>query len=401
MKVCFFFHGNLNYSNMPIERRDWVIDASYGALLDFWKTRFPGQKWSIEHAGWDVEYMAQHTPHIIKAEREQLGKSLEFVGAPYAHSILPNFPYEDGVHALKFGMEAYERILDCRPRVLWNPEGAWNSDVPKMALATGYDGVFVDWDSYLRCNDAKIRAAEDDGERTRLYADLDDANVDPSAKTLHFPLIIQPGLKAVMRTDRVSRHMLRYLMDDTEIDMQGILKNYTAANEGYLVVYAEDAEYCGTTGWYFMKYHQLKNSFDPIPQSFDRLERIVGWALEAGHELVHLSDVLDNVPVLDTGAPFHLEDGMAWHGTYAEAWASTPPAKEMDPECDKVRERIRRAEAAGANPEKVKQAWKHLVCAENSDGRWPPPPVNPADWNLEFCWSNLRDAAAVMDQLGF
>jgi hypothetical protein len=400
MKVAFLFHGNLNYSNMPIERRDWVIDTSYGALIKFWNSRFPGLKWNIEHAGWDVDYMAQNTPHIIEEERKILGKSLEFVGAPYGHSILANYPYQDGVHALQFSMESYQNVLGVKPRVMWNPEGAWNRDVPRMAKAAGFDAMFVDWDSYLRCNDEKVRASEDTGERAHVYADLTDEHVNPTDKSLHFPMPIIPGLTGIMRTDRVSRHMLCYLMGDKKVDMNAIMERYTAANEGYLVVYAEDAEYCGTTGWYFMKYHSLSSCFDPIPESFGRLETVIQWMLDHGHEIVNLSDIIDTVPHLKQNIV--LKDGMAWHGAYAEAWSSTPSSKVFDAIGDRVREKIKRAEAkavTAADKEKVRQAWKHLICSQNSDGRWPPPPVNPAQWNLDFCSNNLVAAEKIADSL--
>ena len=42
------------------------------------------------------------------------------------------------------------------------------------------------------------------------------------------------------------------------------------------------------------------------------------------------------------------------------------------------------------------KAWFHLICAENSDGRWPPYPKKPGNFNVHYIWDQLIKARQTL-----
>ncbi len=395
MDYILIFHSNLNYSQLRPEKREFVCRESYERLNDFFSHKFPEVKWCFEASGFTIDYMAEHTPDVLEKLKYSISqKKCEFIGSPYAHSILTNFPEEDGVYSLEFSLESYQKHLGVKPATGWNPEGCWNQRIPEMFKKVGYKILITDWDSYLKSNDETIKKEE--SYQNKVSKDglkyLSD-KIDPADKTLHFPMQIIPGLKGVMRTDRVSAKTLYYFQGDFEFEeLSKIIDKFSSKNEGFLVVYAEDAEYLGTTAWYYLKYHNKFKFFEKNPESFDRLERLMEFLLNRGN-LITVSEAVEKYQTLNIS--FHIDDGFAWHNAYAIAWASTPWAKELDKECDKVRKKIKEAEKkikTEEEKERIRKAWFYLVQAENSDGRWPPPPFKPGEFNVQYCKDMLKKA---------
>jgi len=399
LKFILIFHANLNYSQLKTEKQSFVCKESYGALADFFTQRFPQVKWCFESSGFTLDYLAENTPEVLKKYQEIFKKkNCEFIGSPYAHSILTSFPYEDGLYSLKFALESYQKHLGFVPKVGWNPEGCWTAKIPEMFKEAGYETLITDWESYLKSNDEAIKQAESYQDKTskdglKLLSD----KINPADRTLHFPLQIIPGLKGVMRTDRVSAKTLYYFQGDLKFEeLIKSIDKFSAEKEGFLIVYAEDAEYLGTTAWYHLKYHNQFRFFEENPESFDRLDRLIKALQERG-DFCTISEATKEFPAIEK--PFHIDDGLAWHNAYAVAWASTPWAERLDPECDKVRRMIKEAESkvkTDREKQKIKEAWFYLIQAENSDGRWPPPPFEPAENNIKFCKEALRKAEKIL-----
>ena len=393
MKYIFVFHANLNYSNLVLEKYDFVCRASYGRLADFFNNRYPGDKWCFEASGFTLDYMAAHTPDVLdKLRKAQADGHCEFVGSPYGHSILTSFPHEDGVHALRFGAETWERLFGVRPAVGWNPEGCWRSDVPEMYKETGFSAIIADYDSYIQSKTGIALPATHTHSPEQIDKIL---SIEPGDPALHFPSPVIPGVKAITRTDRVSIRTLKYFIGEQDFD--GLIKiiDRYSVGDGYLTLFAEDAEYVGTTAWYHLKYHGLSRLFEDNPGSFDRLAVLMDALHERG-ELITVSDALKTLPTLQE--PLRIKDGFAWHHNRTTDWEDTPQAIAFKPKIDKVRAAIRKAEAQAkttADKEKVRKAWWHLVQGENSDGIWPKPPHKPADFNIKFCDDHLNAGLAL------
>jgi len=404
MNYILIFHANLHYSNLHPDQYDFVIRHSYERTLDLFNNKYPDARWVFEASGYTLEKIKEVAPDVFEKLKDAFKKNCEFMGSPYAHSILANFPYEDGLHSLEFSMESYKKLLGFTPVSGWNPECAWTKRIPEMYKAAGFKNIMLDWDSFLLETNEEVRKVEYNLDKARQDGKgLPYYNIDPDTETLHFPIRLKNGLIGLMRSDRVCNEMLWYLMGQSEEAKDNkefpTLEKVVDAIEhwsgkkkqGYLCPFAEDAEYAGTTGYFFMKYYKKLILFEDSPSSIERLEKLIEKILEMG-ELITVQDAVDSLPTLDN-IDVRYEEKSTWHRTYSYAWANTPWAKEMDPICMDLHNKIIEAEKNADTAEKkhaIKQAWFHLINAENSDGRWPPPPLSPAEFNVAYCKEHLE-----------
>ena len=398
MKYCLVFHANMHYAFLNPKKYEFVIRKSYEKLVDLFENKYPEAGWVFEASGYTLEKMAEIAPDVLNKYQKAFERGkCEFMGSPYAHSILANYPYEDGLYALRFAMESYQKILGFKPRSAWNPECTWMPWMPQLFKEAGYEVLMTDWDSYLLSNRPEVREVEYDPDRTRCHgAHKPWYPVDPNDRTLRYPIQLIPGLIGVMRSDRPQTDPQAFMMGDAtwEQAIQSI-DHWTGQGEGSLVPFAEDAEYCGTTGYYFHKYKNLPIYFEEAPDTLPNLERIIKELLRRG-ELVTVSDLVDTLPLI-TDVQVQYEDKMAWHRTFADAWANTNAGKELDILCNDVRAQLKEAEKLAktdADKQAINKAWFHLINAENSDGRWPP--LGTCEWNENYC---RQAAQSVLNEI--
>ena len=151
MKYVMIFHANLNYAYLHPDKYEFVIRNSYELIFDTMAENFPNTKYVFEASGYTIEQMALLTPDVLEKLKKAIANgTCEFMGSPYAHPMLPNFPEEDGTWSFKFSMDIFEKYLGIRPKSLWNPECGWRSYVPKEALANGAHNLIGDFESYSR-----------------------------------------------------------------------------------------------------------------------------------------------------------------------------------------------------------------------------------------------------------
>jgi hypothetical protein len=176
-----------------------------------------------------------------------------------------------------------------------------------------------------------------------------------------------------------------------------LIKEYSTQTEGIdegaLIIYADDAEYVGTTGWYKLKYeNKPDNTFELVPDSKEKLIQLVSAVNELG-EFVTYDWACNELPALEE--PLNFDNDSAWHGARASTWANTPMAKLLRPWQDLIREKLYDISAT-LDEKTVKRAWYHLTNSYNSDGQWPPTLpeaphiVHPFDY--EYCFDNLIKA---------
>ncbi len=410
------FHANLHYSGLRPEKYEFCIRKSYERIFDLFSSRFKGVKYCFEASGFTVDMMAKLTPDVLVKLRNAIESGqCEFMGSPYAHPIMTNFHYEDGVQACNFAMDSYRKHLGMTPRTAWNPECCWNEDIPKIYKEAGFDIMSLDWDSYLISTRPEVAAVERNPDSTaKDGSTMPWFDIDPDTKTLHYPVKIFDGMAGIYRSDRVSAQTLYYLMstnnipiDDSSkktVNLESLLRTIDhwsgKKKKGYLICYAEDAEYVGTTGYFFLKHFGKLQVFDDNPDAVRLLSEYIDALLERG-ELAHVVEAVDNEELLDEAVI--IDKDMAWHRTYATAWANTPSALACDPYCHLLSEKLR---SLKSNPFSVeeellyKKAWFHLTCAENSDGRWPPYPKKPGNFNVYYIWDQLVKAQTAIQQLG-
>lgn len=303
MKYVMIFHANLNYAYLTPDRYEFVIREAYEMTFDTMRERFPGVKFVFEASGYTVEMMAKYAPDVVeKLKAAMASGACEFMGSPYAHPMLPNFPERDGGWTLEFAHRAYERHLGMRPVSFWNPECGWRSYVPRMVRDAGYRYLTGDFESYSRC----ARGPDGGPQRPEIYAKeatkernfynfnfAYDLPADDYA--LHYPFHRVVGLepdelRVFLRSDRICQYAVRYFMgmpgyshDEYLATIDRYSKDLAGRGEGALVIFADDAEYIGTNGWFRLKYqNEPDRVFERVPDAREKLIALVEAVRQRG-----------------------------------------------------------------------------------------------------------------------
>jgi len=419
-RVLFLPHGNLQYSQLRPERRAWVVANAYGNLFDLvHRQDFP---MAFEASGFTVDAIARLAPHVMEKLRDLIkARLLEPVASPYTHIMLSNIDPEIGLASLRDGLEAWERCAGVRPTVGWNPECSWADYIPEIYKAAGFDTLVIDGDSLL-LSLPEVRQAtglrydvRGHSNKGRLFRIEDFIGGRPEyERFLTNPSRAANGLGLLCRTDMLANPMLWYLMGATEgvrerpislDEIRGILerwKDRVARTGTFIMPFAEDAEYIGTSAYFYVKQFGHSRFFEPEPGSVTRFQELLETTRAMGFEPATPSTVLaDARIVLDNPFIDRLDNGIAWHGGTAKAWANTSYARLLDPPCRMLFENFKRilghlnltTETADGS---LRQALRAITSAYVSDARWPPAPTSPGRFNVEEAVADLFAANEVL-----
>ena len=413
MKYVMIFHANLNYAYLTPDRYEFVIRNSYEMTFDTLAEKFPDVKFVFEASGYTIEEIAKRCPDVLEKLKKACAEGrCEFMGSPYAHPMLPNFPKEDGVWSIKFTNETYKKYLGFVPRSFWNPECGWRSYVPEQVAECGYANMIGDFEAYSR-------SCGPDGKpvRPEIYAKEKPKNaafyhfgfaydLPGTEKTLHHPFNQVQGLgknkmRMFLRSDRIAQFGVRYFMGMEGYTLEkylGLVKKYSAQpkgeTEGALIIFADDAEYVGTNGWFRLKYeNKPDNTFEHTPESRQKLIDLVKACKKMG-SFCTFDEACQQQQLPER---IYFDDNSAWHGGRASTWAETPMARLLRPWQDLVREKL---QSIKLSDDDRRQAWLHLTNSFNSDGQWPPTlPDAPHiihPFNYGYCFENLLKAELLV-----
>ncbi len=416
MKYIMIFHGNLNYAYLTPERYEFVIRQSYEMTFDVMREQFPNTKYVFEASGYTLEQIAQKTPDVLEKLKDAVKRGqCEFMGSPYSHPMLPNFPKEDGVWSLKFATECYQRILGFTPKSFWNPECGWRNYVPEQVLEAGYKNLTGDFEAYSRSlgADGKPQRPEiyekEFTKEPAFYNFGFKYDLPGEEKAIHFPFDKIHGvpagrLKMFLRSDRIAQFGVRYFMGMEGYSFEeymNLIRKYSKQKagepEGAVIIFADDAEYIGTNGWFRLKYQNLPdNVFEATPESKEKLIRLVTEVSKLG-EFTTMDWACSHLPALPDIITF--DDDSAWHGARASTWAGTPMARLLRPWQDLVRDKLKTL-AGKIDDSRYRRVWYHLTNSFNSDGQWPPTlPDSPHivhPFNYGYCFENLLQAELMV-----
>lgn len=407
-KYVAIFHANLNYAFLTPDKYERTIRASYETIFDTF-ARHPDQRYVFEASGFTIDTMAELTPDVLAKLKLAIDEGrCEFMGAPYSHPIMANVPEEDGYWSVEFSQRAFDKHLGQRVESFWNPECTWMQHVPRAFQKAGAKYLTLDYESYMTCNDKDYGWVE----RNRTHdmnwgGHLPWYPVDPDNKFLHRPFRdVVPGLDGMCRSDRIIGKYVGYFLGRVPLDeFVSTIKQWSGRPEnGSTIIIADDAEYCGTTGYFFVKhFRDYTRSFQVDPDADKKLDALIAAIKDFG-ELITFKEACQMEPVEE---PFFVEDRFAWHRTYADAWAGTPEAKAWDPIlCD-----IRRDYKTNVQPiaeseehkaefdELVSRFWFHMTNSSNSDGRWPPPPAETCPFNREWVLDEIQATRNTLAEL--
>ncbi|NOU35632.1 MAG: hypothetical protein HOO88_02510 [Kiritimatiellaceae bacterium] len=407
-KYVAIFHANMNYAFLIPESYERVIRSSYEVIIDGFD-KYPDAKYVFEASGYTIEQMAKITPDVLAKLKAAIARGqCEFMGAPYSHPIMANIPEEDGYWSCEFAQRIYEKYLGQRIESFWNPECTWMQYVPNAFARAGVKYLTLDFESYMTCSDKDYSWTERNRAKEMLWGGhLPWYNLDPNCKFLHRPFKnIVPGLDGFCRSDRLIGKYLSYFRGNTTVEEYvDNVKKWSGNGKGATIIIADDAEYCGTTGYYFIKYKgDYSQTFLTDPDAPAKLDKLIPAVMKIG-KLVTFKEACTEIEPVEE--PFFVEDRFAWHRTYADAWANTPEAREWEPILQSMRkeykEKYQPIVEAEENKEKFKEIvsrfWFHMTNSANSDGRWPPPPQATCEFNRDWCLNEIEETKKVLVEL--
>ena len=415
-KIIFMPHANIQYSQLEPEKREWVIKNCYEKLFDLIDNG--DYKIAFEASGITIDEIAEKAPEVMaKLKRLIAERKIEPVASPYIHFMLANIPYEVCVDSLIHSRDVWEKHTGARPKVGWNPECGWAGYIPDAYKEAGFESLVMDADSFLLSFDEirKATGLEYDvaghSNKNHLFKIEEYIKDKPEfLKYITNPSVAPNGLKMIFRSDCMANLLLWYLMGATEglrsepISMDEInkmLQNWQerVKNSGsFIMPYAEDAEYIGSSAYFYVKQFNQARFFEPEPKAVDRFKEILDTAAANGYEFALPSQVIaESDNIIENNYIDCIENGVAWHGGTAKAWANTDYSRIMDPVCMSVLNGIKAvAEKLGENMKnldvELNNAMKALASAWVSDSRWPPEPTSPGRFNVRESLDDMYKA---------
>lgn len=409
-KIIFMPHANIQYSQLAPEKRQWVMENCYDKLFDLVDNN--DYKIAFEASGITIEEMAKQAPSVLAKLRKLVAEGkIEPVSSPYIHFMLANIPKEVCVHSLKHSLDVWEKYVGKRPTVGWNPECGWASYIPDVYKECGMEALVMDSDSLMLSFD-EIRNV------TGLKFDVSGHNnknslfkieeyIKDKPEFLKFitnPSVAPNGLKMIFRSDCMANLLLWYLMGATEglraepinmdeiKNMLKIWQDRIAKTGTFIMPYAEDAEYIGSSAYFYVKQFNQARFFEAEPKAVDRFKEIIDNAVALGYELATPSEVLATGNVLENEYVDNIENGVAWHGGTAKAWANTEYSRIMDPVCMSILQGIKAVQEKIGMVDELNNAMMALASAWVSDSRWPPAPTSPGRFNVRESLDDMYKA---------
>jgi len=422
-KVIFMPHANIQYSQLPPSRREWVIENCYRKLFDLVDRN--GFRMAFEASGRTVDEICATNPKVMDELTALIkNEQIEPVASPYTHFMVSNVPSSMCVHSLKRSLDAWERATGFRPSVGWNPECSWSSDVIRIYKDAGLGSLVMDADSlFMSFSEIRKRTGlkydvVSHSNKNKLFI-IEDC-LDEWPEYLKFLVRVskaENGLQMLFRSDCMANILLWYLMGASEeegkepvsaeevaelfIRWKNRLDRYARSHPDseplFIMPYAEDAEYIGSTAYFYVKHFNQARFFEPAPESVQRFEKIVKSAQEAGFELALPEDVSREGNHMENPYIEQIDDGVAWHGGTARAWLNTDYALLLDPACESIYSGVEKLMAlTGQNWNRMdcqmEKAVNALESAWVSDSRWPPAPCSPGRFNVEEAVTDLKQA---------
>lgn len=421
-KIIFMPHANIQYSQLNPKDRPWVMENCYGKLFDLIAKQ--DYKIAFEASGKTIDDMAVMAPEVLDKLKALIKSGrVEPVASPYIHVMVSNIPRDLCLHSLRHSRDAWERHTGVRPVVGWNPECSWASYIPEIYKEAGFETLVMDADSFL-LSFPEIRQAtglrydvQGHSNKTELFKIEEYIKDHPEyIKFLTNPSRTPEGINMIFRSDCMANILLWYLMGATEgarnekISLDEISAMYERwkgridETGTFIMPYAEDAEYIGSTAYFYVKQFNEARFFEPEPESIARFQETVDAALASGYELALPSEVIHTSgKILENPYTEQIEQGVAWHGGTARAWLNTEHALLLDPVCHSVFDgicEIQRYRERGLDELDIyaDQAMKALASAWVSDSRWPPLPTSPGRFNVKESIEDLYEANRLIRQ---
>jgi Glycosyl hydrolase family 57 len=286
LQLFTIFHLNLAYSSIEEAQRPDVMRRCYWPLLRM--AERTGAPVGIEATGLTLETAAAIDPAWLDALRRLVTDGrCEFVGSGYAQIIGPLVPAAINAANLRFGHEAYERLLGFRPRLAFVNEQAYSAGLIRHYLDASYAALVMEWDNPARAH----------------------PEWDPEWRYFPQHAAGQHGetIPLVWNTAIAFQQFQRYAHDESSLDdYLGYLAGHAPASAGIpraLAMYGNDAEIFDFRPGRYRTEAALAESGEWV-----RIERLfAAIAADTRFTLIRPSDALASMDRPQAGHRLHLE----------------------------------------------------------------------------------------------
>lgn len=137
------FHLNLAFSSIEEEDRAIVVENCYRPLLRLAERGIPIGIEATSYTLWAIQDLA---PDWIQRLRTLLEEGLvELIGSGYTQMIAPLVPPDVTRWNLQLGLQDYDELLGCRPRIALLNEQAYSPGLVPLYLEAGFEALIMDW----------------------------------------------------------------------------------------------------------------------------------------------------------------------------------------------------------------------------------------------------------------
>ena len=150
-KYYSFFHLNLAYSAISVDKYRSVIQKCYWPLLNLSKNL--NLKFGLEVPGYTLEVINDIDPSWIKELALLIEKGLiELIGCGYSQLIGPLSPYEVNKKNIEIGDIIYNKLLGVKPKIALINEQAFSSSMIDVLYECGYKGFIAEYNNAVLIN---------------------------------------------------------------------------------------------------------------------------------------------------------------------------------------------------------------------------------------------------------
>src|SRR3989339_97824 len=151
LNLYSFFHLNLMYSSIPLDKRKTVINNCYWPLLRLCEEL--DVPLGLEVTGLTLEKINELDPEWIKKLKELIKQNkCELIGSGYAQVIGPLVPAKVNDWNQKLGLKVYKDLLGVEPAIALVSEMAYSVGIVEHYLNHGYKAIIMEWNNPRRCH---------------------------------------------------------------------------------------------------------------------------------------------------------------------------------------------------------------------------------------------------------
>ena len=370
----------MQYAEIPVDEIPKVVEQSYIPVLSL-LLEIPDIEVVLNFTGVTLEILHNEYPEVISILKKGIEKGkFELTGCGYSHPIFPLLPIDDIHKQIEYNLEVLEKTLNYTPKGFWLPELAYDPTLPSILKAHGFSYIFIDDELYRMSspllNDSNLYNTEY-YSATHYVIDFLKAKgifrkisrfrkairaMKKVLKGAEFNPVEIKGSKGTITGLRVPQSWSIFtsasLMGYPFLSIRNTVKTIAKFRNqsGLVIPYGTDIEFFG--------YRSLVDGKLISPESLKKLlERMT--EIEDNKMILPMNYLVKNKPT-ELG---YLKTGSWAPDRRLDLWTKDEDNQKLERLCNEVRTYMKQLP-----PEEIdEEIWKHLLMAENSDGRgWDP-----------------------------